>query len=62
MDEGVLRLIAKAYLLLRSGSSDPGSTFPDKIQQTKRQSPHGHLANNGKLNRDRNQQERESER
>ena len=62
MDEGVLRFIAKAYLLLRSGPSDPDSRFPDKIAQTKRQLPHGRLANNGKLNRDRNQQERESER
>ena len=62
MDEGVLKFIAKAYLLLRLGPSDPESTFSDRIQQTKRQLPHGCLANNGKLNRDRNQQERESDR
>jgi hypothetical protein len=62
MDEGVLRFIAKVYLLLRSGPSDPDSSFPDKIHQTKRQLPHGRLANDGELNRDRNQQERESER
>ena len=62
MDEGVLRFVAKAYLLLRSGSSDPDCTFPDKIQETKQQLRLGRLANSGKLNRDRNQQERESER
>jgi hypothetical protein len=62
MDEGVLRFIAKTYLLLRSGLSDPDSSFPDKIHQTKRQLPQGRLANKGKLNRDGNQQERESER
>jgi hypothetical protein len=62
MDQVVLRFIAKAYLLLRSGFSDPDSTFQDEIQRTKRQLRRGRLANHGKSNRDRNQQERESER
>jgi len=63
MDEGVLRFIAKAYLLLYSEPSDPDRSSPDKMHQKKRRPlRHGRLVNNGKLNADRNQHERESER
>jgi hypothetical protein len=63
MDEGVLRFIAKAYLLLHSGPSDPARSSPDKMHQKKRQPlRHGRLVNNGKLNADKNQHEKEPDR
>ena len=63
MDEGVLRFMAKAYLLLYSEPSDPDRSSPDKMHQRKR-GPirHSNLVNNGKLNNNKNQFERESER
>jgi hypothetical protein len=55
MDEGVLRFIAEAYLLLHSGPTDRSAVPPDKKAKRKRRLPHhGRPSNNSKLNGGKN--------
>lgn len=62
MDEGVLRFIAEAYLLLHSVPTDRSAVPSDKKAKRKRRLPHhGRPTNNRKLNGGKNPRERESE-